>query len=106
MRTHHPDHGGSQEIFQQIQGLKKIMNGEINYYDLYNLTDADLSASNMRLEDTVEMKKYTYYVETGIFYFIAFLYILAFTLDSDTRTPRIIMLVITAAFLLYELYMH
>ena len=25
LRVHHPDHGGSQEVFQQIQGLKKIM---------------------------------------------------------------------------------
>ena len=75
-------------------------------YTIGSTTDADLSASNMRLEDTIEMKKYTYYVETGIFYFIAFLYILAFTLDSDTRRPRLIMLIITAVFLLYELYMH
>lgn len=26
LKVHHPDHGGSQEVFQQIQGLKKIMN--------------------------------------------------------------------------------
>lgn len=49
LRVHHPDHGGSQEVFQQIQGLKKIMSREINYYDLYNLTDADISSTGRKL---------------------------------------------------------
>lgn len=101
LRTHHPDHGGSQEVFQQIQGLKKIMSKQTNYYDLYNLTDADLSTTNVKLEETVAIKQYSYYVETGIFYFITFLYVLAFTLDSDTKTPRMLMLGLTVAFALY-----
>ena len=101
LRVHHPDHGGNQEIFQQIQGLKKIMSKEINYYDLYNLTDADLSTTNVKLEETVVIKQYSYYVETGIFYFITFLYVLAFTLDSDTKKPRMMMLGLTIAFALY-----
>ena len=82
------------------------MSRDINYYDLYNLTDSDVSSTNMKLDDIVELKKYTYYVETGIFYFIAFLYILAFTLDNDSKTSRKVMLTLTLSFLLYELYMH
>jgi hypothetical protein len=101
LRVHHPDHGGSQEVFQQIQGLKKIMSREVNYYDLYNLTDADLSTSNIPLEETVLIKKYSYYVETSIFYFITLLYVLAFTLDHDTQRPRMVMLALTTAFALY-----
>jgi hypothetical protein len=38
------------------------MSREINYYDLYNLTDVDISSTNMKLEDAVAIKKYTYYV--------------------------------------------
>ena len=52
------------------------------------------------------IKKYTYYVETGIFYFITCLYVLVFTLDSDLKAPRFISLGLTVAFLLYELCMH
>ena len=77
------------------------MKEEVNYYDLYNLTDADISTTNMKLEEAVEIKKYAYYVETGIFYFITFLYILAFTLDSDIKTSRMLMLGLTVLFLLY-----
>lgn len=45
-------------------------------------------------------------METGIFYFITFLYILAFTLDAQAKTPRSLMLALTVAFAAYELYMH
>lgn len=103
---HHPDHGGQQEVFQQIQGLKKIMSKETNYYDLYNLTDADISSTNVELKEVVTIKQYSYYVETGIFYFICYLYVLAFTLDSTTRTPRWIMLALTLSFLAYEFFTH
>lgn len=54
-----------------------------NYYDLYNVTDSDLSSnSQLKIRDVVEIKVMTFYVELGMFYFIAFLYILAFTLDD------------------------
>ena len=80
LKRHHPDHGGSQEVFHQIQSLKKIMQQPVNYYDLYNVTDADLS-TNIPLKDVVEIKQMTFFAELGIFYFIAILYILAFTLE-------------------------
>ena len=101
LKVHHPDHGGSQEVFQQIQGLKKIMSRQTNYYDLYNLTDSDISTTNMKLEEAVTIKQYSYYVETGIFYFITLLYILAFTLDSDSKKSRMFMLALTISFGLY-----
>lgn len=82
------------------------MSQEVNYYDMYNLTDVDISSTNIKIEEAVEIKKYTYYVETGIFYFITCLYILAFTLDSDSKAPRLIMLGLTLAFLASELYMQ
>ena len=83
LKVHHPDHGGKQEVFQRIQGLKKIMQEHTNYYDLYNVTDSDLSSnSQLKIKDVVEIKVMTFYVELGMFYFIAFLYILAFTLDD------------------------
>jgi hypothetical protein len=79
--VHHPDHGGRQEVFQQIQGLKKIMQEPVNYYDLYNVTDIDLSSnSQLKIKDVVEIKSMTFYVELVMFYFIALMYILAFTL--------------------------
>ena len=79
---HHPDHGGSSEVFQQIQGLKKLMMEPVNYYDLYNVTNADLNGEGgLKLADVVNIKSTTFYVELGIFYFIAMLYVLAFTLD-------------------------
>jgi hypothetical protein len=105
LKVHHPDHGGKQEIFQQIQGLKKIMQQPVNYYDLYNVTDADLSG-NMPLAEAVETKSLTFYVELGIFYFICALYVLAFTLDSDSQLPRRVMLALIVAFLAYEYFIH
>lgn len=57
------------------------MQEPINYYDLYNVTDIDLSSnSHLKIKDVVEIKKTNFYVELGMFYFIAILYILAFTL--------------------------
>ena len=101
LRVHHPDHGGSQEVFQQIQGLKKIMGREKNYFDLYNLTDSDLSSANVRIEESVAIKKYSYFVESGIFYFITLLYVLAFTLDGEANSPRFYLLALIAVFALY-----
>lgn len=57
------------------------MQEPINYYDLYNVTDIDLSSnSHLKIKDVVEIKRTNFYVELGMFYFIAILYILAFTL--------------------------
>lgn len=43
MKTLHPDRGGSQEAFNKVKNLKKIMEKEQNYYDTLNITDADLT---------------------------------------------------------------
>ena len=82
------------------------MSKETNYYDLYNLTDADISSTSLKIEETVAIKKYTYFVETGIFYFICCLYILAFTMDNTSNAPRWITLAMTLSFLAYEIYVH
>lgn len=43
----------------------------------------DLSSnSNLKLSNVVEIKEITFYLELGIFYFIAILYILAFTIEE------------------------
>lgn len=67
----------------------------VNYYDLYNVTNADLSGENgFKLADVVAIKSTTFYVELGIFYFIALLYVLAFTLDEEAQPARKYMLVL------------
>lgn len=73
---------------------------------MYNVTDADVSATGMKLSDVIELKRNSFYTETGIFYFIAFLYILSFTIDTEASKSRKIMLAITAFFVTYEFYMH
>lgn len=107
LKVHHPDHGGRQEVFQQIQGLKKIMQEPTNYYDLYNVTDADLSTnSQLKIKDVVEIKSLNFYVELIMFYFIAILYILAFTLEDEARKARKFMLAVALLFLAYDYYVH
>ena len=70
------------------------------------MTDTDISSTGMKLDDVVELKKYSFYTETGIFYFIAFLYILSFTIDNEAKKSRRIMLAMTVLFLAYEFFMH
>ena len=41
-----------------------------------------------------------------MFYFITFLYILAFTMDEETKGSRKYMLVLAVIFLAYEYYIH
>jgi hypothetical protein len=41
-----------------------------------------------------------------MFYFIAILYILAFTLEEDTKNARNIMMLMAIGFLVYEYYIH
>ena len=48
----------------------------------------------------------TYFVETGIFYFIVMLYGLAFTIDDDLRPSRKYIIFLTLLFGAYEMYIH
>ena len=48
----------------------------------------------------------TYFVETGIFYFIILLYGLAFTIDDDLKPSRLYIIPLTFIFGFYELYIH
>ena len=106
-KVHHPDRGGRVEVFQQIQGLKKLFNEPVNYYDLYNVTNADLTGEGgLKLADVVTIKSTTFYVELGIFYFIALLYVLAFTLDEEGQPARKYMVLLVLAALGYEYYIH
>ncbi len=41
-----------------------------------------------------------------MFYFIAVLYILAFTLEEDTKNVRKVLLLLAIVFLVYEYYIH
>lgn len=48
----------------------------------------------------------TYFVETGIFYFIVLLYGLAFTIDDDLRPSRKYIIFLTLLVGAYEMYIH
>ncbi len=54
---------------------------EKHYYDNLNVTDVDLQFG-VKIDDAVKIKEVMYYVETGIYYFIALLFVLAYTVDD------------------------
>jgi hypothetical protein len=105
MKEHHPDRGGDKAVFAKIKNLKAIMENPVNYYDLLNVTDADLRYSNLPYDTIVSTKKTTYVVETTIYYFIALLYSLAYTIEDDMRPARKFILLAIAAFAAYEAYL-
>lgn len=71
------------------------------------MTDVDLSSnSQLKIKDVVEIKSLTFYVELTMFYFITILYILAFTLDEESKKARKFMLIVALAFLAYDYYVH
>lgn len=71
------------------------------------MTELELSSnSQMKITEVVEIKRISFYVELAMFYFIALLYILAFTLDDQTKHARKLMLAITILFLAYDYYIH
>lgn len=81
------------------------MEQPINYYDLYNITSVDMK-HHQSFRQAAEMKELFYGFETAIFYFIALLYFIAFTIDDKLRPSRKILLPITLAFGFYEFYIH
>ena len=81
------------------------MEQPINYYDLYNITAVDLK-HQQPIEMAAQMKEMVYGFETAIFYFIALLYFIAFTIDDKVRPSRKILLPLTLIFALYEFYIH
>jgi hypothetical protein len=60
----------------------------------------------LKIKDVVEIKSVSFYVELGMFYFIAILYILAFTLEEETKYARNIMMLLAVVFLVYEYFVH
>lgn len=105
MKRLHPDLGGDQQAFSNVKNLKKIIESEPRAYDTLNITSSDLEFG-VKIDEAISIKETSYFVETGIFYFVILLYSISFTIDDDLRPARKYLLPLILLFGGYELFIH